>query len=129
MNISNIELVEVPNTRWTVTLSKLYDLSPDTAEEVIGLPDGVTIWDTHFVEDLFQAEDSTSNHLLDIGWYPGGEADGHFRLVLITKDAGESEYNWRQPVFQYETRSVDQLVTKLKNIMSAKDLSDVARDQ
>ena len=129
MHINKIELVELPSTQWTVSLSKLYDLSPDAAEKVIGLPDGVTIWDTHFVEDLFQAEDSTSNHLLDIGWYPGGEADGHFRLVLLKKDSGENEYNWQKPVYQYETRSVDQLVTKLKDITSANNLSDVARDQ
>lgn len=127
MNISNLELVKVPhNTRWTITLNKLYNLSPDTAEKITGLPDGLTIWDTHFVDDLFQAETSTSTHLLDIGWYPGGEADGQFRLVLVTKGAGESVYNWRQPVFQYETRSIDQLVTELLDILSNNDLSDVA---
>ncbi|EKB03141.1 hypothetical protein HMPREF9711_02468 [Myroides odoratimimus CCUG 3837] len=53
-------------------------------------------------EDLFQAE--FGNHtLLDIGWYPEFDADGHFCVQII------SNYDWEAPLYKENCKSFTSL--------------------
>lgn len=127
MHIDDVKLLEFPdNDRWSVSLSKIHDLSPDATAEVTGLDEGWTVWDLVFVDDLFQATSVDKRHVLDVGWSPGGDPTGRFLIRLIEIGDSSNAYGWNQPLFRFDTRSVAEVARLLQAIMAAEDLSAFA---
>ena len=54
-------------------------------------------------EDLLQLHFSRNNVelLIDLGWYPSGDIDGNYKLVML------KDFNWEFPI--------EKLITKSKN--------------
>ncbi|MDR0229958.1 MAG: hypothetical protein LBI72_12985 [Flavobacteriaceae bacterium] len=64
-------------------------------------------------EDLLQVE-FDNNQLLDIGWYPEFNIDGHFTVQLI------ADYNWETPLFKENCctfKSLEDTVIKALNYL------------
>jgi hypothetical protein len=120
MNVSEIPSIKIScGTEWAITQSKLCSLDPEHADEIVeGLPPGITIWDLYFVQDLFQAIRIDQSQLLDVGWYPDGARDGHFKLLLVEKCRETDGFNWDSPVRSLQTRSVNEIVRAIKSILS-----------
>jgi len=94
MDINEIPLVDfLKATGWFVSLHKLYYLSPNDANQVEGIQTDVTVWDTIFVQDLFEAVNDDKLLLLDVGWYPDGDVNGQFRLELVSKSNLDEDYD------------------------------------
>ena len=118
MDINEIPLVDfLKATGWFVSLHKLYYLSPNDANQVEGIQTDVTVWDTIFVQDLFEAVNDDKLLLLDVGWYPDGDVNGQFRLELVSKSNLDEDYDWMNPVMKLETRSIDLLVSTIRKQM------------
>ena len=58
-----------------------YDITPDAAELESGQ------LDFPFVEDILLLRNDHRRMELDLGWYPDGDPDGAYRLVLVQWDA------------------------------------------
>lgn len=58
-------------------------------------------------EDLLQVSYGDDKYILDVGWFPEGELDGSFRVVII------ENYNWDQPIFIKRVNSIDMLIEVL----------------
>ena len=118
MDINEIPLVDfLKATGWFVSLHKLYYLSPNDANQVEGIQTDVTVWDTIFVQDLFEAVNDDKLLLLDVGWYPDSDVNGQFRLELVSKSNLDEDYDWMNPVMKLETRSIDLLVSTIRKQM------------
>lgn len=65
---------------WLVAQNHFYNVSP--AESVIG-----DRLDFPFVEDILQLHNNHLRMTLDLGWYPDGDPNGSFRLLLVQWDA------------------------------------------
>ncbi|MCA9071849.1 MAG: hypothetical protein KDA84_23135 [Planctomycetaceae bacterium] len=65
---------------WMVRQNHFYDITPAEAldGDWLGFP---------FSQDILQLHNDHLRMLLDLGWYPDGDPDGHFRLILIQWDA------------------------------------------
>lgn len=55
---------------------------------------------TLFDEDIVQIVDPTGMLVLDVGWYPSENPEGHFICQLIHND------EWDEPIQEFITRSV-----------------------
>jgi hypothetical protein len=67
-------------------------------------------------EDLFQIEYS-EGYIIDVGWYPSFEAEGNFRIVVV------SEYNWEKPLYMKKCKELETLTLYMKECVTiVKDL-------
>ena len=57
-------------------------------------------------EDMLQAE-YKNNLLLDVGWYPSFEANGHFQIKII------KDYEWDEPTFSTTADTLHKLDIEL----------------
>lgn len=104
---------------WQIAYHRLLRLSPDRAEEVDTNVPGVSIWHLHFNEDLLQIINPDRGLLVDVGWYPDSDPAGAFRLVIVRRRTGSEDparppYDWRNPLFEFRTRSVENLVAEIE---------------
>ena len=65
---------------WMVAQNHLYEVSPDDVLLECGR------LDFPFVEDILQLRNDHLHMTLDLGWYPDGDPNGSFRLLLIQWD-------------------------------------------
>ncbi len=66
---------------WIVAQNHFFDITPEAAMLESGR------LDFPFVEDILQLTNDYRRMALDLGWYPDGDPNGHYRLVLIQWDA------------------------------------------
>ena len=107
------------SSQWQISYHRLFHISCEEADRFKGQP--VTPWDVCFVEDLLQIENTAKGLLLDVGWFPDADPSGSFRLRVIPMLPGEeraARYVWNDPVVDYRTRSVDDLLTEIHKIVS-----------
>ena len=64
-----------------VAQNHFFDITPEAATLTTGR------LDFPFVEDILQLTNDHRRMTLDLGWYPDGDPEGHYRLVLIQWDA------------------------------------------
>ncbi|MFO0808888.1 MAG: hypothetical protein U0746_09715 [Gemmataceae bacterium] len=119
-----LDLVPVqPGPGWKVTHHRLFAASPDDADKVVVKGGKVTVWDLCFLEDLFQATNDSKGLLLDVGWYPHADPTGSFRLVVVPRHtdrpAGRSPFAWDSPTIELCTRSLDEVVHKLRDVLAS----------
>src|SRR5207253_8434131 len=83
---------------------------------------GVTIWHLCFNEDLLQVVNANNTLLLDVGWYPDSDPSGEYRLQVIRVydegKKGRDSYDWRNPVVDFFTRSLQDLLVEVHKIVS-----------
>ncbi len=104
---------------WQIAYHRLLRLSPDRAGEVATTVPGVTIWHLSFNEDLLQIINPDRGLLVDVGWYPDSDPTGAFGLVIVRRreegeDPARPSYDWRNPLFEFRTRSVEDLVAEIE---------------
>lgn len=107
----NIVDIGLP-ANWTIKWNKIISLDPENND----LPDNRVeeVWLWHFTQNLVWATNNEDNLALDIGWYPDGELNGRYGLQLIKgidKDA-----DWRNPLYEFETRSLPVLLQEIKRV-------------
>lgn len=119
MDRSELQRCEIPSNRnWVVRQNHIFQLDPDEANDVTGFDEGLRIWDLFFLQDMFQAISTNEKYIIDVSWVAEGDPDGHYHLVLITWNENEKMFNWREPLIVYDTRSTDQLLLKIRELMS-----------
>lgn len=117
MDIADLRLLEFEvEKEWEILHHQLYNISPQDASTLSGLPSGASIWPTHFVEDLFQAINQSKKLLIDVGWYPDSDPTGCFRFLLLTFENGQTD--WRNPLQSIATQSLNQLVSLIASFLS-----------
>ncbi len=106
---------------WIVRHNRLFDISPDKAPAAVVIGGNITIWSLCFTEDLFQAENESKGRILDVGWYPDADPNGFYKLKVIRFDVQNRNnpdgYEWDNPVFTCETRSLEHLLTTILEFM------------
>lgn len=119
MDRSELQKCEIPsNDKWVVTQNHILTITAEEAKHVTGFSEGWVIWDLYFLQDMFHAVSTDKMYVIDVGWYPEGSPEGHYYLVLIERNPNENIYNWNEPLVEYETRSLDQLLSKIRVLMS-----------
>ncbi|WP_013321363.1 hypothetical protein [Gloeothece verrucosa] len=108
-NFREIQLqqLQIP-TGWNVVCHQFYDVEPDSSIfniQVKGLLNE-NIWEL-FIEDLLQLQNSQYNLILDLGWYPEGDPNGCYKLILI------QHQDWEAPLATYQSKKKDEIVNKI----------------
>ncbi|PNV60641.1 hypothetical protein C0033_17920 [Clostridium sp. chh4-2] len=107
-----LQPIRIPSG-WEVLFNNLTELEPDdvpkTADE---------IWNFQFVQDILyirnrrtrKKDHKVYEHELgiDLGWYPDGDPEGFFRLVVV-KDG-----DWENPLRQLESRKKAEIVSQME---------------
>jgi hypothetical protein len=86
----------VPSSAWAITYHELYSIQPSVADAIQGCSEGITIWSSHFCEDLLQIVNDKAGLLLDVGWYPHANPQGAFVLNLLRREG--QRWTWESPV-------------------------------
>lgn len=106
---------------WRIAHHRLFHISPEDADKVEVKGKGWTVWNLCFLEDLLQIINLTKGLLLDVGWYPDSDPSGRYRLLVIrvygAGRRGRDSYDWQNPVFNFETRSLDELLAEVHRIV------------
>lgn len=66
-------------------------------------------------EDLLQIKFDNS-YLIDVGWYPEFSHDGSFKIMLI------KNYEWDNPIYNLETKSLIELENIVNYLISIVDI-------
>lgn len=104
---------------WKVITNSFYNIDPTWDIKIINC-DGVNIYDLYFTEDLFHAQQSNLGFAVDLGWYPDGDKNGKYRLLLIKVENGEEiedKFKWDCPIVDFESRSKQEIIEKLESVM------------
>lgn len=98
---------------WEVIINKLSEIEPDTIEN----PED-NLWFTEFVEDVLyicQKRKERNNHQtiehelgIDIGWYPDGNPQGSFHMVVVR------DGDWENPLKVLSSRKKSEIVPELE---------------
>jgi len=59
-------------------------------------------------EDLLQLWNERASLTLDLGWYPDGDPEGRYVLLLVRGD------RWDQPLARFMTRSKTEMVARVE---------------
>ena len=106
---------------WRITQGRLFDVDPENADKVEVKGAGFSVWDLCFTEDLLQAVNRDEGLLLDVGWYPPADPSGEYRLVTVRVGGdpnGRPPYDWDNPVAELRTRSLAELLRRIRWIVS-----------
>ena len=80
-----------------------YDISLNNKNEMF----------SYLVEDLlqlsFHKEDSSVRLIIDLGWYPSGDANGSYKLFMV-KDS-----NWSVPLETFESKLKSEVIYKIEH--------------
>ena len=97
---------------WTFMFNKLTDIEPETLNKQD------KIWLFAFTQDImymYAVMKRKQNHQMeeqklsiDLGWYPDGDPDGHFRMVALINDC------WEKPLLELISRSKREVVETLE---------------
>ncbi len=118
-----LEKASIPvSPEWKITHHRLFNVSPDEAENVKVIGKGVTIWNVCFLEDLLQVANDSKGLLLDVGWYPHADPKGSYRLLVIRllhdgQKGQRSLYDWANPMVDEQTRSLNDLLRIIDRIV------------
>lgn len=117
-----LELASITTSpEWQITYHRLFNVSPENAGQVEAKRDGFTVWDLCFSQDLLQIVNVSKGLLLDVGWYPHADPLGTFGLQVIRVydegKKGRDSYDWQNPVIEFETRSLDELLAEIHRIV------------
>lgn len=104
---------------WVVTHHQLYALEPTQSGGMNF--NGLPVWSFAFVQDLLQIHGHHSSLLIDVGWYPEGDEQGEYVLVLLEKN-DRGGFNWDIPKWEYRTRSLEDLLVEIERVTSGNDL-------
>lgn len=96
-HVPNFLRLKIP-AGWTVDYITLKDTDPKTLEE------NDDAWLFDFNQDLLQISHKTKNLLVDVGWYPEGDAIGCYGIELIKNE------DWENPL-------EDIMCTELKELL------------
>lgn len=107
----NLQPLRIP-PGWEFVLNKLENLEPET------LTKDDRRWLFSFVEDilyLYSKPKQKRNKKtieqtigIDLGWYPDGQPDGHFRLIAILDN------HWENPLLEFTSRRKEEVVKTLE---------------
>ncbi len=67
---------------------------------------------SYLVEDLlqlsFHKEDGSDSLIIDLGWYPSGDANGSYKLLMVKGS------DWSAPLETFETKLKSEVVSKIE---------------
>lgn len=81
---------------WTVTYNQFSEYDPTTCDDE-GLYE--------LTEDLLQLYNNNVQLLIDLGWYPSFDLNGHYTLVLIKNN------DWEHPLQKVMTQSKHKIIS------------------
>ena len=89
-------------------MSKIFDINYASGNITYieeGLRDDLSISQQAEIlrEDLLQVAFEDDKFILDVGWYPEGDEEGSFVIVIV------QDYKWDAPIFRSETKDLYQL--------------------
>jgi hypothetical protein len=102
---------------WRILHHELYQIAPDQVDKIEGLPGNPSVWETHFGQDLFLAENKSAELMLDVGWSPDGDPNGVFYLQLLRTREGETD--WEHPLEVFKTRDLSELLKQLDRLLKS----------
>lgn len=98
---------------WKIVFNKFYDIDPCSINDKNN-----EIWYFYFVQDILYIERKQEikfNHKkyvhtlgIDLGWYPDGDSEGTFSLMLIVDN------EWNNPLKKFESKNKFEIVDKLE---------------
>jgi len=99
----------------------LFDITPDEAAQHSADTHNDNVWALYFIQDLLHFKHREDGRLLDVGWYPDSEPNGAYRMVLLTplsetNDDGSWRYDWRNPILEFKTRSLNELKSQIERL-------------
>jgi hypothetical protein len=62
-------------------------------------------------EDLIQIKISSTDMLLDVGWYPSEDINGAFKIMLI------KQHDWDKPIRVQTTKNINELKKIIFNML------------
>lgn len=106
---------------WKILHHRFFQVSPEDADKMEIEEKGWTVWNLCFLEDLLQVVNSSAGLLLDVGWYPDSDPSGTYRLQLVRVHEegkeGHASYDWHNPVVDFRTRCLDELLAEIHRIV------------
>ncbi len=105
---------------WQVTYNTLTNLDPENND----IPQEEFEKAIIFIltEDLVQIY--SKDQLIDIGWTPDCDPEGKFGLQLLERT--EEGANWRNPLYEFETRSLAALLAEIKRLTTGTEIDSRA---
>ena len=102
---------------WLVTRNHFIHVSPNDVRE------SQDYLDYPFVEDALQFTNARLQLTLDLGWYPGGEPSGQYRLLLVKHnellgDTSSVADEWEHPLIDYCSRDQALIASKIESILA-----------
>jgi hypothetical protein len=95
---------------WTVSYNSFFAIDPDGSIQLEGVPEA-SVWEV-FLQDMLQLVHLKHQFLLDLGWVSEASPEGEFLLTLVYQQ------NWREPTYEFTTRSRTAIVAKLEELMA-----------
>lgn len=108
------ELVElkVP-AGWEIVINNFYYL-PLSELETYTKEEYEKAWLWGFLQDLLyvrRSKEKKNQIGIDLGWYPEGEENGAYGLVVIKDD------DWERPLQKYKSRNIDDIIEKINFLL------------
>ncbi|WP_409340306.1 hypothetical protein [Paenibacillus sp. MBLB4367] len=72
------------------------------------------LWE--FKEDLLQFE-YEDKRTLDLGWYPGFNPQGKYKLVL-NNSTNKEQSDWENPIYVFESRNNKEIIEKIEFVLN-----------
>lgn len=101
----NFQPLRIPEL-WNVEYNTFIDTDPKEMENMSPLERAL-----RFTESLLQMSFERDNLVLDLGWYPEGDPQGKYRLLLLRG------IDWENPLVSYNTSLKEDVVQKIEEIL------------
>jgi hypothetical protein len=109
VNAIPLQPLRIP-TGWSIRWNDFCALDPAT------IPDADSPLWLYLHEDMLQIENTQTSTIIDLGWYPDGDAAGAFRALVIQRygDAERDRRAWDTPLATHTSRSLHEAVAQLE---------------
>ena len=87
---------------WKININNLFKIEIEKNDD--------KIWDK-FSEDMFNMVNSEKKLIIDVGWYPQFDVNGHFGLIVIKDNV------WLKPIDTLVTRDINEIINKINAII------------
>lgn len=125
VNFEDIQIhpVRIP-AGWTIELNKLHEVEPDPSIDLIGGPEGFSLLEVFFEQNLFRASNQKRGMLIDVGWYPEWDKEGQYELEVYSfREEADAVSNSKRkelgdkPIYSYATKSTKDLIQKMEDLL------------
>jgi len=100
---------------WKIKYNSLFEIEPSKNFVLENGPEGFTIWDIYFKQDLYQAENERRGILIDVGWYPENDPEGYYNISVVKShyENKRIKYDWEHPLEEIQVKELKKLTNTL----------------